>query len=349
MKSNNKENIFWSKIFSAIILFIMVVWWFYFYLYIYWNNQSIKTEITTFNKEFNSINNNYNYVSNKNEIENKERNTQLKEILISKHYQKELKKEKEEIEELKLKLKIKELKLKKSENYIKELENLLNQKNSKIEIKDKKEIVEYSNKIAINNEKNIIQKDISKIKIPKQWYNTNTCVIDNLDFILEYTKNKKLNKSLIYKSMWKKIWDYWTSWLLIQWKYWGIIKETNEHKDYKKFSEITNINFHTSSNLWLFKEQLKSKNTAYIMEIPMYLIDKDKKWLKEENQSIFHAISIIWYLEETNKIKYINTLNWKIEYMDLKYLISSNNENYLKYPYKWIIWENKDYNKTFLL
>lgn len=201
---------------------------------------------------------------------------------------------------------------------------------------------------------------LEKIPTYQQGRNTNTCVIDNLSLVTQYEFGKTLDKKKIYQKLNKQVGDFWYSWLFAVNEYgWTFspVKENTlwldletdtvfylsekskyknfevieERRDWEKLEEQTGLKTWLSPNVWYLTEILKSKH-AVLIEVPMsVLYPDDKKW---ENSKIFHAISVFSYNKETNELVYSNTLTGKVEFLNLDKL--KYNENYLKYPFRYI-------------
>jgi hypothetical protein len=54
---------------------------------------------------------------------------------------------------------------------------------------------------------------VGTLNIPtyKQWYNKNTCVIDNISLVVKSITWKEINKTIAYEKIGKKLWEMWTT------------------------------------------------------------------------------------------------------------------------------------------
>lgn len=185
-------------------------------------------------------------------------------------------------------------------------------------------------------------------KLPIQKKDSNTCVLENLSFITNQLIDKKINIDLVYKDMNKNIWDYWKSWQLVESSIWYKWRDVDGSKDYTIFSEITGIKLKESSLAFNLKKLIKEEEGFATIDLPMYLIDNNKKWLEEKNKNIYHSITILHYNNNDDTFEFLNTLTGNIEILDAKKIYYDEKGRYLKYPFKYIDNIEELYNNKYL-
>ena len=219
--------------------------------------------------------------------------------------------------------------------YYKKINKMFNEKSEKLKEQRKyfnniQEVFTYKEKVKVDN-----------LNVIKQNYNDNTCMYNSLNHLFQLQYWKVLDKNFVYNSIWKKVWDYWNSWLFqITEDWWKWLEDKSfswSYSDFYKLKDYWIISYSSANYDYIYKK-VKEEWKFWVFEWPMYLFDNRSIW-RNEKKNIWHAVAIVWF--DGASFSYADSLDWKIKQLPIERIMLWNGTKNFKYPIRFITFNNK--------